>query len=365
MPYVEKWRRILIAAGLTAVAVFPVAPRAAALSSPTPTTRPATATTLPPVPGVSAPNGAVVESWALAPTANAQSAGGDRPNLSYEVAAGAQIKDDVTLYNLSNIPLTFQLYASDARNTPDGGFDLLPRASAPKDVGTWVVLPQANITLAARQQATIPIVINVPDTATPGDHVGGIVASSTSVGPGPNGKTVLLDRRTGPRLYLRVAGPLNPHLTVENLKVSYHPSLNPLGGSADVSYQVANRGNVRLQGTDKNSVSGPFGLFSRGKPTFALPEVLPGQTIAMHAKFTGAAATFVAFGRVRLSPQSITGTAANSAGSWRALSLALPYTLLVLLVCVWLILRARRAYLRRNPLAPTGRPMAVPPTAVS
>jgi hypothetical protein len=317
------------------------------------------------VPGVSAPKGAVVESWALSPAANAQSAGGDRPNLSYEVAAGAQIKDAVTLFNLSNIQITFQLYSSDARNTADGGFDLLPKASSPKDVGTWVVLPQANITLAARQQATLPIVINVPDTATPGDHVGGIVASSTSLGPGPNGKNVLLERRTGPRLYLRVAGPLNPRLTVENLKVSYHPALNPFQDSADVTYRVANRGNVRLHGTDKNSVSGPFGLFGRGKPTSTLPEILPGQSIPMHVKFSGAAATVVGFGKVRLDPQGVGGTSTNTAQSWRALTLALPYTVLVLLVSVWLIMRARRAYLRRNrPPAPNS-PGATQPASVS
>ena len=258
------------------------------------------------------------------------------------------MKDAVTLYNLSNVQLTFQLYATDARNTEDGGFDLLPKATKPTDVGTWVTMPQSAITLAPRTQATLPITINVPDTATPGDHVGGIVASSPTVGLGPDGKTVLLDRRTGPRIYLRVAGPLNPHLTVEKLKVSYHPALNPFSGSADVTYRIANRGNVRLQGTQQVSASGVLGVLGGGKHKSKVPEILPGQSIPMHFKLTGVGAAFLDFGNVRLTPQAIGGTGAGSASSWRALTLALPYTIIVLLLSAWLLARARRAYLRRN-----------------
>ena len=83
-----------------------------------------------------------------------------------------------------------------------------------------MTLPQDTITLEARQQATMPITVKVPITARPGDHAGAVLASSQAEGTGPDGKVITLDRRTGSRVYIRVAGPLTPELTVEKLRTT-------------------------------------------------------------------------------------------------------------------------------------------------
>ena len=123
------------------------------------------------------------------------------------------------------------------------------RRPEPVDAGSWVKIPQENLTLPPGKQATIPISIDIPADASPGDHVAAILASSRAEGTGPDGKVIALDRRTGTRLYVRVAGPVEPKLNIEGVSVNYSPSLNPLSGSATVTYTVANRGNVRLGGT--------------------------------------------------------------------------------------------------------------------
>ncbi|HEX7276794.1 MAG TPA: hypothetical protein VF244_05410, partial [Acidimicrobiales bacterium] len=141
----KTWRRLLIPTVLVLAVVVPTRPSWGQSSPPT---GPSDVEELPfeePDPD------SVVHSWALAPTMSDGTDGGNRPNLSYEVPAGAEVQDQVTLFNLSNVPLTFRLYATDAYNNTEGTFDLLPADQKPTDVGTWVTLPQDSITLEARQ----------------------------------------------------------------------------------------------------------------------------------------------------------------------------------------------------------------------
>lgn len=289
--------------------------------------------------------GAVVHSWALVPGGDDPARPGNRADLSYDTTAGTTIEDNIILFNYSNVPLTFRVYATDAVNNPDGGFDLLPGDKKPKDVGAWVTLPQENITLPPGTQAAMPVVVKVPVGARPGDHVGAVLASSQAEGTSPDNKVVTLDRRTGARLYVRVAGALEPALVVTELKSSYRPALNPLGGTAKVTYRVENRGNVRLGGTQQVSIAAPFGLAKRSKPAVKLPELLPGQGMTLEASFDGVMASGLAFTKVSLDVKPIAkDVGAVPSRSSRSLTVALPLTVLVVLLAAWLLRRARRSY---------------------
>jgi len=112
---------------------------------------------------------------------------GNRTALSYDVDPGATITDSVTLYNYGNTQLTFRIYATDAFNNEDGQFDLIPGAEEPTDVGSWVTMPQANITVPPGRQVVLPITLDVPANATAGDHVGAILAANDAEGTGPDG----------------------------------------------------------------------------------------------------------------------------------------------------------------------------------
>jgi hypothetical protein len=292
----------------------------------------------------------IVESWALAPAGSDDpSQPGNRPYLSYTAAAGTSVTDGVTIYNYGNVPQTFRLYAADAFNTEDGGFDVLAGDQTSKDVGAWVKIPQENLTLPPGQQATVPITIDIPADASPGDHVAAILASSRAEGTGPDGKAIALDRRTGTRLYLRVAGPVEPKLNIEGVSVSYSPSLNPLGGSATVTYTVANRGNVRLGGKSHVSVGGPFGLFSKNGPDQELTELRPGQSVTYTTTIDGVPATVVSSATVHLDPSAAAGDEDNLANeSQGAMTLAVPWTILALLAVAFLVWYAVRAYRRHQ-----------------
>ncbi|MGH9085492.1 MAG: WxL protein peptidoglycan domain-containing protein, partial [Acidimicrobiales bacterium] len=292
----------------------------------------------------------VVHSWALAPAGSTDpDAPGNRPTLSYETAPGATISDAVTLYNYSNVQLTFRLYATDAYNNEDGAFDLLAGDAQPTDVGSWVALEQENITLAPRSQATIPMTVTVPADAAPGDHAGAVLAASGTIGTGPDGKIVNLDRRTGSRIYLRVTGDLRPELAVEGLTTIYEPSFNPAGGTAEVTYRVRNRGNVRMSGTHAVSVHGPLGIGRHSVPTEDLPELLPGEDYTVHATLEGVPAGGLVFTDVDVQPRTVDGVEAglDDVGG-HGTAVAPPVTVLMTAIALWLALRARRAYRRHR-----------------
>ena len=288
----------------------------------------------------------IEESWALAPAGSLEADdAGQRPDLTYEGDQGAVIEDAVTLFNFGDVQMTFSVYATDAFNNDGGQFDLLAGDQQPVDVGSWVTLPQATITVPPGKQVTMPITIKIPADAAPGDHAGAIVASNQSVGTGPEGGAVTLDRRTGTRLYLRVNGPLFPELAVTDVDTTYGHALNPFAGSAEVTYRVENRGNVRLGGTATATVGGPFGLGEQELTLPDVPELLPGEDAVFTVSVDDVPALFADFTTVRVEPS---GGDAAEASSGDDLTFAPPLALLLLLLFLVFGLLARRAYLRHR-----------------
>ena len=106
----------------------------------------------------------------------------------------------------------------------------------------------------------VPFSVSVPHDAAPGDHAGGIVASLTSAGTGASGQRIVLVQRVGVRVFLRVAGPVSPALSIEQLGASYSGTANPLGGGdVSVSYLVRNTGDINLGFSQEVGVSAVIG----------------------------------------------------------------------------------------------------------
>ncbi len=64
--------------------------------------------------------------------------------------------------------------------------------------------------------AQVPFKVSVPENATPGDYVGGILTTLTQA---DQAEGINVDRRLGIRIKLRVGGELKPNLAIENLHV--------------------------------------------------------------------------------------------------------------------------------------------------
>jgi len=305
---------------------------------------------------------AVVNSWALTPCGDDPTQPGARPTFSYTLAPGATQADCLTVWNYGNTQLTFHVYAADALNNATGAFDLVDEGAKSKDAGSWVKVGQDYVTLPASSSIRLPVTITVPANATPGDHTAGLVASSQTPARDQKGGQVLLNRRVGSRVYLRVTGATNPALTTENLSTDYSSSLNPLDGSLDVTYTIRNNGNIRLGAKQKVTVHDVFGDVAERTPK-AIPELLPGNSVTITQHFTGVAATVRVGADVALEPfvPGASGKAAKSdaqvttasASTW-----AIPWSLLlVLLAILVIVLLVRR---RRSAAGSGGRPPSDP-----
>jgi hypothetical protein len=199
-----------------------------------------------------------------------------RTTFTYSAAPGQSLSDSYILINDGTVAQDIRILASDAFNAGDGSFSLLDTNAPVVDVGTWVTfdgIPNNVITIEPGGSKVVPFVVNIPADARPGDHVGGIIASVSSV----DGQ-VKLERRVATRLYVRVSGDLQAGLTVSGLGATYEPSLNPFSGKLVLTYTVKNSGNVVLGSKGFASVTGLFGMPLSGKTDFSVPELLPGAT---------------------------------------------------------------------------------------
>lgn len=281
--------------------------------------------------------------WGVRPADNAQ--GTDRPNYSYELAAGTQIEDGFVVVNHGDEPLTLDVYVADAVITQNGQLNLANRDVTAEGVGSWVDVGSDTVTVPAGEEVEVPFTLTVPADASPGDHSGGIVSSLTGSDPA----TITVERRLGSRIHVRVDGELRPALQIDRLEVSSFGStdLLPRGGMA-VSFTVTNSGNTRMAGGAELRLHGPFGLAGRVVPLDRLPELLPGSSHDVSVTVPDVPATVrvtatVAVTPLALGPDDATGTAMApieaSATVW-----AVPWIPLgiVLLVLAWFAPRVAR-----------------------
>lgn len=274
--------------------------------------------------------------WSVRPTPVEGTA--SRPNFSFDIEGGETISDTVRVRNFGTAPLTLALYASDALTSKSGALDLLPAGTKPKDVGAWIHLDTDSVSLEPGAFVDVPFTMDVPRKAASGDHTGGIVTSVTTETTGKDDSPVLLDRRLGTRVQVRVGGPLRPRLEVTDLEAKYDVTLNPVGkGTMHVTYTVRNTGNVRVTGNPTIEVEGPLGLLGTTVHSAAMPELLPANSLT----FTADVEVFPAIHldtTVEIEPRRTrdrddfpaeVAPASSSVGGW-----AIPWSLLVIIVVI-------------------------------
>lgn len=336
-------RRAAATALAVGVLLLPVGGTAHAATSPPP---PPSA---PPVAGPPAASPGADNSfrWAVQPIGRAGVPG--RTYLVHDLVPGQKLDDGVRITNYSDEPMTFTVYGTDAFTTNDGSFSLLPAERRPSGAGTWITPDRTRVTVAPGAGVDVPVTVNVPADAEPGDHAAGVIASVATVQADASGRLVQVDRRIAARAYFRVAGPLRPALQIQDVRLSYDTPGNPFPGSrATVTYRVRNTGNTRLSATADVKVEGPFGWTLGGPRGESVAELLPGAELTRTVHFDGVfpAGQLTASVTVRtgqapqgaaVAPVSTTRTATAWAVPWTPVAV-----LAVLAVLVTVALRLRR-----------------------
>ncbi|MFI6860664.1 WxL protein peptidoglycan domain-containing protein [Streptomyces sp. NPDC050421] len=229
-------------------------------------------------------------SWSVFPaTADA----GGRPYFYLSADPGATLTDKVTVTNKTGEPLTFRLYAADAYNTArDGGFAVRAQNEKQRSVGAWAKADRDRVTVKPHGSVTVPVTIEVPEDAEPGDHPGALVALDERVDPADAGAVAVgIQKAVGARIYLRVNGPTMPALSVDDVKVEHTQPLVPGTGKsrAVISYTLHNRGNVTLSPKVALKAEGLFGRTLLARDLKRIPsELLPRQEVRLTEEWAGA-----------------------------------------------------------------------------
>ena len=216
-------------------------------------------------PAHAADNGA----WSVAPTPPGADNPAPRNYFILEGDPGAEIKDKVRIQNWTKKPITFKVYGADGYNTEQDGFFALKSLDEDMvDLGKWVEPVTSQVTVYGRTQVDIPVTIRIPRNATPGDHVGAVVAMNVDVestDTDESGFEVGIQRAVGARMYVRVSGPTTPAVDVSDIRLEHDRGALPWSGSGKgtVSYTVENTGNVRLAPRAVIELSGMTGELTK------------------------------------------------------------------------------------------------------
>ncbi len=272
-----------------------------------------------------------------------------RTRLSYTADPGQQIADQVLVGNTGSERQDFTVYATDAFNSSDGEFSLLATGETPSSIGAWVKFDngedRVQFSLAPEEVRLVTFAVNFPAEATPGDHVGGIVASVIE-----EGQQVSLDRRVATAMFARVSGDLQPQLTIASFDAAYQGDWwNPFAGTMKVLYTVDNPGNVALAANLTTGVGTWFGVPVGTAQGSSIPVLLPGNSATYELDLTGIGQWGYLNPGVTLRPfveSSDTALALPVAAAARdAVVIAVPWTVLALIgivVAILFLLRARR-----------------------
>ena len=273
----------------------------------------------------------------------------NRSRYSYQIEPGQTITDFVRVSNPGSTPITVTVLAADAFNAEDGAYALVESSVQSTDAGSWVKFSgdetRVTLDLAPMEAQILGFQLDVPVDATPGDHAGGIVASASVVGEGE----IAVERRVATRMYVRVAGDLQPALTLSSFSASHTGGLLPTSGAVRVTAVLTNSGNVALSGTVTLTGSTWFGRAIGATMEVELLEMLPGSNRTVNYELANVPQ--VGYVKPKLLLRSAVDGDAPDPGPLpvverEAFVWAVPWPLLAILVVggggSWLLIRRRR-----------------------
>lgn len=119
-----------------------------------------------------------------------------------------------------------------------------PIAQDPSTFAGWMTLPTQAYTIPAEQTYSLPIVISVPEDATPGGHYAAVLIGNTPPSDRREGGVVSVTSTIASLFFLRVAGDVR-----EEGRIREFSTVQSLYETAEASFTLRfeNQGNVHLQ----------------------------------------------------------------------------------------------------------------------
>ena len=188
--------------------------------------------------------------FALKPVSPAKR-GGYSVKRGYFVFAGKPgqtVRGEVRVIDVGAAAGRTSLYAVDATTGQTSGAVYLSRQEPRRGVGGWIALGDGSVELTSGKSQVIPFTVSVPRGASPGQHLGGIVAQrSTSSAGGAEGGgqhnfQVKIQELSVVAVQVDLPGPQRVKMTLTGIRAGGQP------GHQALLLGIGNAGNVLLEG---------------------------------------------------------------------------------------------------------------------
>ena len=159
-------------------------------------------------------------------------------HFNYALVAGESVSDGVVVENFTDRSLDFHVYGADLLSAPGGGHAPAQPTDTMHEAGAWIIVSSPTVTIAAHSQLTDTFRVTAPSTASPGEHLGAVVAAA-KVGTTQQGSSI--EARTALITVVTVPGAAHPSAILNPLSTS--PAVE---GGLGFGITLANTGNMLL-----------------------------------------------------------------------------------------------------------------------
>lgn len=202
---------------------------------------------------------------------------------------GTTIHGRIRVINVGTTAGRTSLYAVDATTGQTSGAVYRSRQEARRDVGGWIRLGKGAVELGPGQSRVVPFSVRVPGGASPGQHLGGIVAqrstssSSATAGKGKqNTFKVKVQELSVVAVQVNLPGRQHVKMTLTGIKVGVQP------GHQSLLLGIGNAGNVLLKGSGSLKVVDHSGRLVQSR-SFNLDTFVPSTHIGFPVYIQGKA----------------------------------------------------------------------------
>jgi hypothetical protein len=148
-----------------------------------------------------------------------------------------------------------------------------------KDLATWISFSKTNFTLQPGKTDTVTLTINVPSSATPGYHAGGMVlADTTGITSANPGMIITILRQSVMPVVVTIPGGTYSEALNGSASVSSIP-----GRGYDVNVGIANNGTLLQTGNATFTLTSNFSnpQFQTRRIASFVDNIMPGDTLSL------------------------------------------------------------------------------------
>lgn len=251
---------------------------------------------------------------------------------------GDRVVRQITLTNLSNIPLPIKGYARQFSATDELGDSDFPDNPDQKSVQQWFSFDTADFILQGHDSRTIILTIQIPNDAEPGGHYATVFFQSLIPKEILSQTTISLASRIGALFFLVVAGDVHTRGTLAEFSTAKVHQQTPV----ELAIRFTNTGNVHVRPASTITITN-----WRGSTVAVIDDdgqiVLPNKTRRWNVVWSPVG---WAFGQYRASIVTTIDAGAKSEQSsitfWVMPFFLIGKAILSLVLVFWLLTRGRR-----------------------